>query len=54
MSQCIQCLTVYHELNDEQGDHACPNCGLMPEQIDEREKRDAVYWQGPCEQENQA
>ena len=31
MSYCIRCKKNYRELDDEQGDHDCPHCGLTPE-----------------------
>ena len=31
MSYCVRCKTNYAELDDEQGDHDCPMCGLTPE-----------------------
>jgi hypothetical protein len=30
MSYCRQCDLHYREPPDEQGDHPCPRCGLLP------------------------
>lgn len=30
MSYCPVCRTYYREPEDEQGDHPCPKCGLLP------------------------
>jgi hypothetical protein len=37
MSYCQRCKRHYREPPDEQGDHECPHCGLLPHEREPNE-----------------